>query len=67
MYRKDSEEWLKHIDFIILDMICLQMAYILAYVISGYGFELYTRLIYRNMAVFLGTAPICLLFLHMAL
>ena len=27
MYRKDSEGWLKHTDFIILDMICLQLAY----------------------------------------
>lgn len=29
MYRKDSEGWLKHTDFIILDMICLQLAYVL--------------------------------------
>lgn len=28
MYRKDSEGWLKHTDFIILDMICLQLAYV---------------------------------------
>lgn len=64
MYRKDSEEWLKHIDFIILDMICLQIAYILAYVISGYGFELYTRLIYRNMAVFLELANLLVIFTY---
>lgn len=25
MYRKDSEKWLKHFDFIALDMICLQL------------------------------------------
>lgn len=31
MYRKDSEGWLKHGDFIVLDMICLQLAFILAY------------------------------------
>lgn len=29
MYRKDSEGLLKHTDFIILDMICLQLAYVL--------------------------------------
>ncbi len=39
MYRKDSEGWLKHADFIILDMLCLQLAYVLAYAISGYGFN----------------------------
>ena len=43
MYRKDSEGWLKHADFIVLDMICLQLAYILAYAISGYGFNPYEK------------------------
>ena len=43
MYRKDSERWLKHIDFIVLDMICLQLAYVLAYAISGYGFNPYEK------------------------
>ena len=38
MYKKDSERWIKHVDFIILDMICLQIAFVLAYAISGYGF-----------------------------
>ena len=64
MYRKDSEEWLKHIDFIILDLICLQIAYVLAYAISGYGFDLYTRLIYRNMAVFLELANLLVIFTY---
>lgn len=44
MYRKDSEGWLKHADFIVLDMICLQLAYVLAYAISGYGFNPYKQL-----------------------
>ena len=30
MYRKDSNQWIKHIDFIILDLICLQIAFVLA-------------------------------------
>ena len=41
MYRKDSNQWIKHIDFIILDLICLQIAFVLAYVVSGYGFNPY--------------------------
>ena len=64
MYRKDSEEWLKHIDFIILDMICLQLAYILAFAISGYGFNPYATIIYRNMAVFLELADLVLIFAY---
>lgn len=34
MYRKDSEGWLKHADFIVLDLLCLQISFILAYVLS---------------------------------
>nr|WP_295281367.1 sugar transferase [uncultured Blautia sp.] len=62
MYRKDSEGWLKHSDFIVLDMICLQLAYILAYAVSGYGFNPYAIIIYRNMAVFLELADLVVIF-----
>lgn len=64
MYRKDSEGWLKHADFIVLDMICLQLAYILAYAISGYGFNPYGIIIYRNMAVFLELADLIVIFVY---
>ena len=64
MYRKDSERWLKHIDFIVLDMICLQLAYVLAYAISGYGFNPYAIIIYRNMAGFLGLADLIVIFAY---
>ena len=64
MYRKDSEGWLKHADFIVLDMICLQLAYVLAYAISGYGFNPYETIIYRNMAVFLELADLVMIFAY---
>ena len=64
MYRKDSEGWLKHADFIVLDMICLQLAYILAYAISGYGFNPYGIIIYRNMAVFLELVDLIVIFAY---
>ena len=64
MYRKDSEGWLKHADFIVLDMICLQLAYVLAYAISGYGFNPYGIIIYRNMAVFLELADLIVIFAY---
>lgn len=64
MYRKDSEGWVKHADFIVLDMICLQLAYILAYAISGYGFNPYGIIIYRNMAVFLELADLIVIFAY---
>ncbi len=64
MYKIDSEGWIKHADFIVLDMICLQIAYILAYAVSGYGFHIYTQLIYRNMAVFLELADFVVIILY---
>ena len=64
MYRKDSEGWIKHIDFIILDMLCLQLAYVLAYWISGYGINPYGTLIYRNMAVLLEISDLVVIFCY---
>ena len=61
MYRKDSNQWIKHIDFIILDLICLQIAFVLAYAVSGYGFNPYKTMIYRNMAVFIGGTDLVLM------
>lgn len=61
MYRKDNEGWLKHVDFIILDMICLQLAFVLAYALSGYGFNPYQGILYRNMAVFIEFADVIMI------
>ena len=38
MYKKSSTGWLKHLDFIVVDMVCLQIAFILAY-LSSAGFR----------------------------
>ena len=61
MYRKESNGWLKHIDFIVADIICLQISYILSYAAAGYGFHTYSLMIYRNMAIFLGLADLIIL------
>lgn len=53
MYRKESEGWFKHIDFILIDMICLQVAFYLSYVLKGLGVNPYADLVYRNMAIVL--------------
>ena len=62
MYRKDSVGWIKHMDFIILDLICLQVAFVLAYALSGYGVNPYRLILYRNMAVFMEVADLVVLF-----
>ena len=61
MYRRNSGGWMKHLDFIILDVISLQAALILAYACSGYGCDIYTPILYRNMAIFLGLMDLILL------
>ena len=62
MYRKDSAGWIKHVDFIILDLVCLQAAFILSYAISGYGFHPYRNILYRNMALFMTVTDVAVLF-----
>lgn len=62
MYRKDSEMWLKHIDFILLDMICLQIAYVFAYAASGYGWNLYGNILYRRKAIVLEVVNLLVIF-----
>ena len=62
MYRKDSVRWIKHVDFIILDLICLQVAFVLAYALSGYGANPYQLILYRNMATFMEVADLVVLF-----
>lgn len=53
MYRKDYMGWIKHADFILLDLICLQIAFVLGYALSSHGWNPYQSLLYRNMAVFI--------------
>lgn len=64
MYRKDTERWLEHLDFILLDMLCLQIAYILAYGISGYGLNPYNQTIYRNIALVIELINLLVIFVY---
>ena len=53
MYEKTATGWAKHLDFIILDMICLELSFVLAYMIRhGIG-NPYGNVMYRNMGIFL--------------
>ena len=51
MYRKSSQGWLKHFDFILLDIICLQVAFILSYVFRFGTLNPYKVVLYRNFAI----------------
>jgi lipopolysaccharide/colanic/teichoic acid biosynthesis glycosyltransferase len=61
MYRKNANGWLKHIDFMILDMICLQLAFIMAYFIKNGNIHLYNNFLYRNMAIIIELADLMVL------
>lgn len=64
MYRKDSGDWLKHLDFILLDLISIQIAYVLAYAISGYGFNPYEHPLYRSVAFILLMLDLLVIFIY---
>lgn len=54
MYRRKYQGWIKHLDFIILDILCLQIAYAAAYMLRhGMGSSPYGSLLDRNIAVIL--------------
>lgn len=53
MYKKSSKGWMKHRDFIFLDLICLQIAYVIAYVLRHGSVNPYANPVYRNVAWFL--------------
>ena len=55
MYKKSEQGWLKHLDFIILDALCAQLAFVLAYGLR-FGFRewVYAEGIYRSLAVWMA-------------
>ena len=52
MYKRTVQGWSKHLDFIILDIVSLQIAFILASYIRHHSFPYFT-LIYRNLGIVL--------------
>ena len=62
MYKKGSKGWLKHFDFILLDMICLQIAFLLAYVIRHDSGNPYMVPLYRNMAILMELLDLVVMF-----
>ncbi len=63
MYRKDTVDWLKHLDFVLLDMFCLQLAFALSFVFSGHGLaQAYGPTLNRSVAIFIEIIDLVLLF-----
>lgn len=56
MYKHKEQSWLKHLDFILLDVLCAQLAFVLAYG-WRFGFArgwLYEETIYRYLALWMA-------------
>lgn len=62
MYRRDSKSWLKHLDFMVLDLIILQISFILSYMLRhGLGNPYYVP-VYANMGFFLIFSDLLIIF-----
>ncbi|HFJ8156299.1 TPA: hypothetical protein ACGV5A_002243 [Enterococcus faecium] len=66
MYRKNSSGWSKHIDFILLDLFCVQLAFYISYVMRQGDWNPYVIPIYRHMAIFIELENLTIIFLFEA-
>lgn len=63
MYKKQKRSWLKHLDFTILDILCIQIAYCLAYIIKFRSIDLpYFAGSYKGLAIIMILLQICVIF-----
>ena len=64
MYRKAANGWLKHLDFILLDLLCLQIAFVIAYLIRMGFRNPYADTRYFGLAAFLMLADSVVIFFY---
>ena len=62
MYRKKNSEWLKHLDFEILEIICLEIAFMVAYFFRHVGLNFYMAKLYMRLCIVLVVIDIAVLF-----
>ncbi|SHK55481.1 sugar transferase [Hespellia stercorisuis] len=62
MYKRVKGSWTKHLDFMILDLVCYEVAFMVAYMVR-HGFSVpYEVAIYRHMSILIIFIDICLVF-----
>ena len=62
MYRRDAKSWLKHFDFMVLDLVVLQIAFVLSYSIHHAWKNPYAEPLYANMSIFLMLCDLLIIF-----
>lgn len=63
MYKRNEKSFFKHIDFIILDSIVMQIAFAISYMLRHGLSNPYALLEYRQMAIVVGVLLICVSFM----
>lgn len=62
MYRRDAKGWLKHFDFMVLDLLVLQIAFVLSYMLRHGVQNPYRVPVYANMGMFLMLCDLVIIF-----
>lgn len=62
MYKRERKSWMKHLDFTILDIICLELAYALSYFMRFGRKNEFLNEEYQRLAVVLILIDICVVF-----
>lgn len=62
MYKREQKSWLKHLDFTILDIVCTQIALIIAYVLRFDWHLPYSSEPYERLAIVMLLIDICVVF-----
>ena len=62
MYRKDYTGWTKHLDFTIIDVLLLQLAFITGYIARHGWLNPYASVPYLRLAVILVLLDLCVVF-----
>lgn len=61
MYRRLFEGWIKHFDFIVLDLFSLFLAFIIAYYLAGLGINPFGNSLYAEVIVYLLLADVVII------
>ena len=62
MYEKARNSWLKHLDFILLDLLCFQLSFSLSYYILQHLTFAYSVIFYRYQAIVLVILQLLIVF-----
>ena len=62
MYKVERDRWIKHIDFLLSDILCVEIAFVLAYMMKNGWSNLMDVEEYRHIAVILLFLPVCISF-----